>query len=162
MPQALRPNQRWWMNFVSDTFRASLRFRILAVHDDCCRENLGLIADTSISGDCVTQELDALARLYGKPVSIVSDNGTELTSKAVLTCAKDNGVDWHYTDPGKPQQNAFIESFNGSLRDECLRSWVAGAPGFRMGRGSGLGCSQRHERAPDRPDIEAEARPSSR
>lgn len=124
MPQALRPNQRWSMDFVSDTFGASRRLRILAVNDDCCRENLGLIADTSISGDRVTRELDALVRLYGKPESIVTDNGTEFTSKAVLKWAKDNGIEWHYIDPGKPQQNAFIESFNGSLRDECLNEEI--------------------------------------
>jgi hypothetical protein len=63
---------------------------------------------------------DALVRLYGKPASIVSDNGTEFTSRAILKWANDNGVDWHYINPGKPQQNAFIESFNGSLRDELL------------------------------------------
>ena len=120
MPEALRPNRRWSMDFVSDAFGASRRFRILAVNDDCCRENLGLIADTSISGARVARELDAMVRLYGKPDSIVSDNGTEFTSKAVLKWAKDHDVEWHYIDPGKPQQNAFIESFNGSLRDECL------------------------------------------
>jgi putative transposase len=124
MPAALRPNQRWSMDFVSDTFGASRRFRILAVNDDCCRENLGLTADTSISGDRVTRELDALVRLYGKPDSIVTDNGTEFTSQAVLKWAKENGVEWHYIDPGKPQQNAFIESFNGSLRDECLNEEI--------------------------------------
>ena len=120
MPEALRPNRRWSMDFVSDAFGASRRFRILAVNDDCCRENLGLIADTSISGARVARELDAMVRLYGKPDSIVSDNGTEFTSKAVLKWAKDHDVEWHYIDPGKPQQNAFIESFNGRLRDECL------------------------------------------
>ena len=124
MPEALRPNQRWSMDFVSDTFGSSRRFRILAVNDDCCRENLGLVADTSISGARVARELDALVRLYGKPGSIVSDNGTEFTSKAILKWAKDNNVEWHYIDPGKPQQNAFIESFNGSLRDECLNEEI--------------------------------------
>ena len=59
-------------------------------------------------------------RVYGKPACIVSDNGTEFTSRAILKWAGDNDVDWHYIDPGKPQQNAFIESFNGSLRDELL------------------------------------------
>jgi putative transposase len=68
----------------------------------------------------VARELDALVRLYGKLASIVSDNGTEFTSRAILKWANDNGVDWHYIDPGKPQQSAFIESFNGSLRDELL------------------------------------------
>ena len=93
---------------------------MLAVNDDCCRENLCLVADTSISGARVARELDALVRIYGKPACIVSDNGTEFTSRAILKWAGDNGVDWHYIDPGKPQQNGFIESFNGSLRDELL------------------------------------------
>ena len=117
MPEALRPGERWSLDFLSDTFGASRRFRILAVNDDCCRENLCLMADTSISGARVVRELDALVRVYGKPASIVSDNGTEFTSRAILKWANENGVDWHYIDPGKPQQNAFIESFNGSLDD---------------------------------------------
>ena len=120
MPVPLRPNQRWSLDFLSDTFGACRKFRILAVNDDCCRENLALIADTSISGARVARELDALVRIYGKPARIVSDNGTEFTSKAILKWANENGVEWHYIDPGKPQQNAYIESFNGSLRDECL------------------------------------------
>ena len=120
MPVALRPGERWSLDFLSDTFGACRRFRILAVNDDCCRENLCLTADTSISGIRVARELDALVRLYGRPASIVSDNGTEFTSRAILKWAGDNGVEWHYIDPGKPQQNAFIESFNGSLRDELL------------------------------------------
>ena len=120
MPVALLPNERWSLDFVSDTFGASRKFRILAVNDDCCRENLCLMADTSISGARVARELDALVRVYGKPACIVSDNGTEFTSRAILKWAGDNDVDWHYIDPGKPQQNAFIESFNGSLRDELL------------------------------------------
>jgi putative transposase len=120
MPEALRPGERWSLDFLSDTFGTSRRFRILAVNDDCCRENLCLMADTSISGARVARELDALVRIYGKPASIVSDNGTEFTSRAILKWANENDVDWHYIDPGKPQQNAFIESFNGSLRDELL------------------------------------------
>ena len=120
MLEALRPGERWSLGFLSDTFGASRRFRILAVNDDCCRENLCLMSDTSISGVRVARELDALVRVYGKPASIVSDNGTEFTSRAVLKWANENDVDWHYIDPGKPQQNAFIESFNGSLRDELL------------------------------------------
>ena len=120
MPEALRPGERWSLDFLSDTFGTSRRFRILAVNDDGCRENMCLVADTSISGARLARELDALVRLYGKPASIVSDNGTEFTSRAILKWANDNKVDWHDIDPGKPQQNAFIESFNGSLRDECL------------------------------------------
>ena len=104
------------MDFLSDTFGACRKFRILAVIDDCCRENLCLIADTSISGARVARELDALVRIYGKPACIVSDNGTEFTSKAILKWTNENGVEWHSIDPGKPQQNGYTESFNGSLR----------------------------------------------
>jgi transposase InsO family protein len=96
------------------------------VNDDCCRENLALIADTSISGARVARELDALVRIYGKPACVISDNGTEFTSKAILKWANDNGVEWYYIDPGKPQQNGYIESFNGSLRDECLNEHPGG------------------------------------
>ena len=124
MPVALRPGERWSLDFVSDTFGASRKFRMLAVNDDCCRENLCLMADTSISGARVARELDALVRIYGKPAGIVSDNGTEFTSRAILKWAGDNDVDWHYIDPGKPQQNGFIESFNGSLRDELLNEEI--------------------------------------
>jgi putative transposase len=83
MPKAARPNMRWSMDFLSDTFGASRRFRILAVNDDCCRENLCVIADTSISGARVARELDALVRVCGKPASIVSDTGTGFTSCAI-------------------------------------------------------------------------------
>ena len=124
MPVALRPGVRWSLDFVSDTFGASRKFRMLAVNDDYCRENLCLMADTSISGARVARELDALMRVYGKPACIVSDNGTEFTSCAILKWAGDNDVDWHYIDPGKPQQNGFIESFNGSLRDELLNEEI--------------------------------------
>ena len=75
MPEAARPNHRWSPDFLSDTLGASRRFRILAVNDDCCPKNLCLMADTSISGARVARELDALVRIYGKPTSIVSDNG---------------------------------------------------------------------------------------
>lgn len=115
-----RPNERWSLDFLSDVFGQGRRFRILAVIDDATRESLGLIADTSISGVRVGRELDALVRLYGKPQTIVSDNGTELTSRAMLDWQNRNGVNWHYIAPGKPMQNAFIESFNGRLRDELL------------------------------------------
>jgi putative transposase len=97
---------------------------MLAVNDDCCRENLCLMADTSISGARVARELDALVRVYGKPTCIVSNNGTEFTSRAILKWAGDNDVEGHYIDAGKPQQNSFIESFNGSLRDELLNEEI--------------------------------------
>ena len=78
------------------------------------------MADTSLSGARVVRELDAVIRQRGRPDTIVSDNGTEYTSNAVLAWADDTGVGWHYIAPGKPQQNGFNESFNGRLRDELL------------------------------------------
>lgn len=119
-----RPGERWSLDFVSDVFEPGRRFRILAVIDDCTRENLALVADTSLSGRRVARELDAIVRLYGHPEMIVSDNGTELTSRAMLEWQNDTGVAWHYIQPGKPMQNAFIESFNGRLRDELLNEEV--------------------------------------
>ena len=124
MPVPAGPSQRWSLDFLSDVFAAGRRFRILAVNDDFTRECLGLVADTSISGKRVARELGALVRLYGKPASIVSDNGTELTSRALLEWQNESGVFWHYIAPGKPTQNAFIESFNGRLRDELLNEEV--------------------------------------
>jgi putative transposase len=114
------PNQRWSLDFVSDAFADGRRFRILCVVDDFTRECLGLVADTSLSGLRVARELDAIIQRRGKPEAVVSDNGTELTSMAILKWSQERRVDWHYIAPGKPQQNAFVESFNGRLRDECL------------------------------------------
>jgi putative transposase len=117
----LAPNQRWSLDFVSDQLTDARRFRILAVVDDCTRECLALVADTSISGRRVARELDDIIRRRGRrPDAIVSDNGTELTSNTILNWADETGVGWHYIAPGKPQQNGFIESFNGRLRDELL------------------------------------------
>jgi putative transposase len=116
-----RPNQRWSLDFVSDAFADSRRFRILAVVDDFTRECLALVADTSLSGARVARELDAVIAQQGhRPETIVSDNGTELTSMAILRWCQERQVAWHYIAPGKPTQNAFVESFNGRLRDELL------------------------------------------
>jgi len=116
----LAPNERWSLDFVSDQFTDGRRLRILTVVDDCTRECLTLLADTSLSGVRVARELDRLIAERGKPKMIVSDNGTEFTSNAILTWAEGAGVEWHYIAPGKPMQNGFIESFNGRLRDELL------------------------------------------
>jgi putative transposase len=78
------------------------------------------VADTSLPGLRVVRELDAIIAVRGRPAMCVSDNGTELTSIAVLRWSQETRVEWHYIAPGKPQQNAFIESFNGRLRDELL------------------------------------------
>jgi putative transposase len=118
MPQG--PNQRWSLDFVSDTLTDSRRFRMLAVVDDFTRECLSLVADTSLSGVRVGRELDAVIARRGRPQTIVSDNGTEFTSMAILGWSQETQIAWHYIAPGKPTQNAFIESFNGRLRDELL------------------------------------------
>jgi putative transposase len=118
LPQG--PNQRWSLDFVSDALNSGRRFRVLAVVDDFTRECLGLVVDTSLSGLRVGRELDRIAALRGAPAMIVSDNGTELTSHAILRWQEERSVLWHYIAPGKPQQNGFTESFNGRFRDECL------------------------------------------
>ena len=118
------PNDRWSLDFVSDQLTDGRRFRILTVVDDCTRECLALVADTSLSGTRVARELDRLVIERGKPKMVVSDNGSELTSNAILTWADQSRVAWHYIAPGKPMQNAFIESFNGRLRMKCERDVV--------------------------------------
>ena len=120
MVAPMMPNDRWSLDFVSDQLTCGRRFRILTVVDDCTRECLALVADTSLSGTRVARELDRLMIERGKPKMMVSDNGSELTSNAILTWADQSRVAWHYIAPGKPMQNAFIESFNGRLRDELL------------------------------------------
>ena len=108
VPQA--PNQRWSLDFVSDVLAWGRRFRVLAVADDLTREALALVVDSSRPGGRVVRELDALIARRGRPLMIVSDNGTEFTSRAVLDWMNRSGVEWHYIAPGKPQQNAFVEA----------------------------------------------------
>jgi putative transposase len=120
MPGATLPNDRWSLDFVSDQLLCGRRFRILAIYDDCTRECLWAVADVSLSGRRVARELDLLITRRGKPGTIISDNGTELTSNAIISWTAETNVGWHYIDPGKPVQNPFIESFNGRLRDEFL------------------------------------------
>lgn len=114
------PNQRWSLDFVSDSLSCGRRFRILNVIDDFSRECLAAVVDTSLSGIRVARELDQVAAIRGYPYMVVSDNGTELTSNAILKWQEDRKVEWHYIVPGKPMQNGFVESFNGRMRDECL------------------------------------------
>jgi putative transposase len=122
MPQGR--DQRWSLDFVCDVLADGRRFRVLVVVDDFTRECLALVVDTSISGRRVARELDAIVAARKKPVMVVSDNGTELTSHAILRWQQERVVGWHYIAPGKPVQNAFVESFNGRFRDECLNEHV--------------------------------------
>ena len=91
--------------------------------DDYSRECLALVADTSLSGGRVARELnEIIARRGGKPKTIVSDNGTEFTSMAILKWCQETKVGWHYIAPGKPQQNGFVESFNGSFSADSTQT----------------------------------------
>ena len=120
IPAEARRNARWSLDFVHDQFACGRRFRILNILDDVTRECLAAIPDTSISGKRVARELSVLVACRGRPGMIVSDNGTEFTSNAILAWSAENHVDWHYIMPGKPMQNGFCESFNGRMRDELL------------------------------------------
>ena len=118
LPQG--PNQRWSLDFVSASLIDGRRFRILCVIDDFSRECLATVVDTSLPGTRVVRELDRIAEARGLPCLVVSDNGTELSSKARLDWQQDRGVAWPDLAPGKPMQNGFVESFTGRLRDACL------------------------------------------
>ena len=114
------PNERWSLDFISDALTNGQRFRVLCVIDDYSRECLACIADTALSGHRVARELDRIMERRGHPAMIVSDNGTEFTSNAILQWQETCGVLWHYIAPGKPMQNGFVESFNRRMRDELL------------------------------------------
>lgn len=113
-------NECWSLDFVSDRLSDGRRIRILTIQDEYSRRSLGTIVDTSIGGVRVVRELESLVRDRGLPKQVISDNGTEFTSNAILGWAEERAICWHYITPGKPNENAFIESFNGRLRDECL------------------------------------------
>ena len=103
------PNQRCSLDCVSDTLTCSRRFRILCVVDDYTRECLALVAGTSLSGVRVARELTRLIGMRGRPHTVVSDNGTELISSAILRWSQERRVEWHYIAPGKSMQNGFVE-----------------------------------------------------
>jgi len=115
-----RVNERWSMDFMSDCLATGRRFRTLNIVDDLTRECPAIEVDTSLPGARVVRVLDKLAILRGLPDTIVIDNGSEFTGRALDAWANKQGVKLHFIDPGKPVQNAYIESFNGKFRDECL------------------------------------------
>ncbi len=114
------PNQRWSMDFVHDRLADGRAFRVLTVVDEGTRESPALVVARSLSGERVAAALEQLAATRGLPTTISVDHGTEFTSKAVDAWAEARGVHLDYIRPGKPNDNAFIESFNSRLRDECL------------------------------------------
>lgn len=115
-----RINERWSMDFVSDQLANGRRFRVLNVVDDFSREMVGQLALVSISGRQVARFLEHLCEERTKPNKIICDNGTEFTSKAMFFWSKEATVSLGFIQPGKPTQNAFVESLNGKFRNECL------------------------------------------
>jgi putative transposase len=118
VPQA--PNERWSMDFQHDLLATGQRVRTLNIVDDFSRECPAIEVDTSLPGVRVVRVLERLAETRGLPHEIILDNGPEMIGKVLDQWAWRNGVRLHFIDPGKPTQNAFIESFNGRFRDECL------------------------------------------
>jgi putative transposase len=120
MPSPQRPNQRWSMDFVTDSIVTGRRFRALAIVDDYSRECLVIEVDTSLGGARVVSVLERLAETRGLPNVITTDNGPEFTGRALDEWAYRKGVQLNFIRPGKPIENAYAESFIGRLRDECL------------------------------------------
>jgi putative transposase len=115
------PNERWSMDFMYDRLTVGRTIRLFNVIDDFSREGLAIEVDTSISSHRVIQVLERLGMIRGKlPDSIVMDNGPEFRSQAIFEWAQKNHVRLDFIQPGKPTQNCFVESFNGTVRDECL------------------------------------------
>jgi putative transposase len=126
-PPVSRPNDRWAMDFVSDATTDGRRFRILTLVDTFTRRAPGVVVERSIGGPRVVRFLDEVAAQRGYPKSITVDNGPEFISNVLDQWAHAHGVTLHFSRPGKPVDNAFIESFNGRLRDECLNTnWFYG------------------------------------
>ena len=126
LPAVSRPNERWSMDFLTDHTAGGRRFRVLTIVDGFSRRCPGFIVDTSISGARVGRFLEQLGEVHGLPRTLVVDNGPEFTSNALDRWAYANGVELHFIRPGKPIENAFAESFNGRVRDECLNTtWFA-------------------------------------
>jgi putative transposase len=121
-PTATQPNERWSMDFVSDCVSGGKVIRMLTIVDDCTRECPVIEVDTSLGGLRVRRVLDQIAVERGLPEAIVVDNGPEFRGRALAAWSEERGVRLEFIQPGKPVQNAYIESFNGRLRDECLNA----------------------------------------
>ncbi len=121
-PAATRPNERWSMDLVSDCVATGRVIRMLTIVDGCTRECPAIEVDTSLGGLRVRRVLDRIASERGLPEAIVLDNGPEFRSRALAAWSEERGVRLEFIQPGKPVQNAYVESFNGRLRDECLNA----------------------------------------
>jgi putative transposase len=124
LPAPTTADEQWSMDFVSDALGDGRKFRALTIVDNLTRESPAIEVDTSLPGERVVRVLDALADTGRLPKAIVCDNGPEFRGEALDQWADRRGVALQFIQPGKPIQNAFAESFNGRLRDECLNeSW---------------------------------------
>jgi putative transposase len=122
LPAAERRNERWSVDFVSDHLAGGRVIRVLTIVDDYTRECPALEVDTSLGGMRVRRVLDRLAADRGLPEMIVADNGPEFRGRALGAWSEQHHVRLHFIEPGKPAQNAYVESFKGRLRDECLNA----------------------------------------
>ena len=113
-------NEVWSMDFVFDRIGSGRMLKILVITDDAPHESVATVPEHTIGGDHLTRILDGICSQRGKPAVIRSDNGPEFTGRAMLTWAHRHGVALRLIEPGKPNQNAYVESFNGRFRDECL------------------------------------------
>jgi len=120
LPKPIEANLSWSMDFVSDSLADGRRLRCLNIVDDCTRECLAIEVDTSITGSRVKAVLQRLADTRGLPLSITVDHGPEFEGQVLDAWAYEAGVQLSFIRPGKPNENAYIESFNGKFRDECL------------------------------------------
>lgn len=123
-PRPTGRNQNWSMDFVHDQLANGRKFRVLTVIDQWSRESVLLEVNFALTGQSVVDALERLAQRQVVPSAITVDNGTEFTSKALDEWAYQRGVRLDFIRPGKPVENAFIESFNGRLRDECLNVYA--------------------------------------
>jgi putative transposase len=129
LPVPSGPNQRWSLDFVHDALADGRRFRTLTIVDDYTRECPALEVDRGLSGERIVRVLEQLALTRGLPQRLVLDNGPEFAGRALDTWAHARGIELAFIEPGKPVQNAYVESFNGKLRDECLNgSWFHTLP----------------------------------
>jgi putative transposase len=134
LPAPTRLNEGWGMDFLSDVLRGGRRFRILNVLDVLSREGLASEVDTSLPAKRVVRTLDEIAVERGYPTWISLDNGPEFQSAALDAWAHEHGVRLAFIDPGKPIQNAVVESYNGRMRDECLNvNWWSTVEEARRG-----------------------------
>lgn len=122
VPKPERQNHIWSMDFVSDAVSSSKKLKMLTAVDTFTRKCLDIIVDTSINGYRVCRVLDGIVEREGKPEMIIIDNGPEFSGRALDEWAYRKGVKLCFIRPGKPVENAYIESFNGRLREECLNA----------------------------------------